>query len=111
MQNQIMNLYLYEDIFYRFRAFFNVKTEDSHICQDLMLDADSRFLYDICFGLMPRRFDPTDEDRIIFEEEDVVSELYLILDGVVGIGYNLLGPVNPLTGARSQYQIAKKLKR
>lgn len=56
---------------------------------------------------MPRRFDPTDDDRIIFDEEDVVSELYLIVEGTVGIGYNMVGPKNNKGG----YQIAKKLKK
>ena len=86
-----MNLYLFEDIFYRFRRFFNVRAEDSKIGQELELDANSRFLYDLSFGFMPRRFEATIEDRIIYDEEDEVLEMYFILDGSVGIGYNMLG--------------------
>lgn len=29
LQNQIMNLYLFEDLFYRYRRFFNVKADDT----------------------------------------------------------------------------------
>jgi hypothetical protein len=86
-----MNLYLFEDIFYRFRRFFNVKAEDTRLSQEVVLDANSRFLYEITFGFMPRRFEPTDEDRIIFDEEEVVTELYLVTEGTIGIGYNLVG--------------------
>ena len=86
-----MNLYLFEDIFYRFRRFLNVKAEDTRLSQEVVLDANSRFLYEITFGFMPRRFEPTDEDRIIFDEEEVVTELYLVTEGTIGIGYNLVG--------------------
>ncbi len=86
-----MNLYLFEDIFYRFRRFFNVKADDTRLSQEVVLDANSRFLYEITFGFMPRRFEPTDEDRIIFDEEEVVTELYLVTEGTIGIGYNLVG--------------------
>lgn len=89
-----MNLYLFEDIFHRYRKFFNVRAEDSRLNPELEMDANSRFLYDISFGLMPRRFEPTDEDRVIYDEEDVVTEMYLVLDGSIGIGYNMLGAVN-----------------
>jgi hypothetical protein len=40
---------------------------------------------------MPRKFEPTDEDRIIYDEEDEVTEMYFILEGNVGVGYNMLG--------------------
>jgi hypothetical protein len=40
---------------------------------------------------MPRKFENTDEDRIIYDEEDEVKEMYLILEGTVGVGYNMLG--------------------
>ena len=40
---------------------------------------------------MPRRFEATAEDRIIYDEEDEVLEMYFILDGSVGVGYNMLG--------------------
>lgn len=40
---------------------------------------------------MPRKFETTDEDRIIYDEEDEVSEMYFILEGTVGVGYNMMG--------------------
>lgn len=58
---------------------------------EIELDANSRFLYDITYGLMPRRFEASDEDRVIYDEEDVVTEMYLIIDGSIGVGYNMLG--------------------
>jgi len=91
LQNQIMNMYLFEDIFFRYRRFFNIYADDSKIGQDLYLDANSRFLYDFAFGFMPRQFEATDEDSIIYDEEDEVSEMYFILEGNVGVGYNLMG--------------------
>ena len=96
-----MNLYLFEDIFFRFRKFLNVRSEDSRLDLQIELDANSRFLYDLSFGFMPRHFEPSDEDRIIFDEEDVVTEMYFILDGKIGIGYNMLGGLNSI-GARNQ---------
>jgi len=39
---------------------------------------------------MPRKFDPTEEDRVIYDEEDVVTEMYFITDGVVCIGFSLI---------------------
>jgi hypothetical protein len=90
-----MTQYLYEDIFKKFRAFFN-PTENK----------ESRFLYDVSFGFMPWRFEPTDDDRIIYDEEDEVPEMYFILEGIVGIGYSLIA--NGIS--RKQYKIAQKLK-
>ena len=88
----IMNLYLFEDIYYRYRKFFNVRAEDSRLDLDFELDANSRFLYDFSFGFMPRHFDPSsEEDRIIYDEEDTVTEMYFILDGTIGVGYNMFG--------------------
>ena len=40
---------------------------------------------------MPRKFETTDEDRIIYDEEDEVSEMYFILEGTIGVGYNMMG--------------------
>ena len=39
---------------------------------------------------MPRRFDPTEEDMFIYDEDDDVSEMYFIMEGEVGIGYSLI---------------------
>jgi hypothetical protein len=73
-----MTKYLFEDIFRKFYRFFNYSE-----------NKESRFLYDVAFGFMPRRFEPTDEDKIIYDEEDDVSEMYFILEGTIGVGYNL----------------------
>lgn len=70
--------YLFDDIFYKFRFFFNTQKYK-----------DSKFLYDISFGLKPRKFDSNDDDKLIYDEEDEVSEMYFIMEGTVGIGYYL----------------------
>jgi hypothetical protein len=90
-----MTNYLFEDIFYKFRVFFNTQE-----------NRESRFLYDIAFGFMPRRFEPTEDDKIIYDEEDEVPELYFVIDGVVGIAYSLIS--NGLT--KKQFKVGKKLK-
>jgi hypothetical protein len=51
---------------------------------------DARFLYECGLGLMPRRFRPTSDDKIIYDEEDDVPELYLITEGIVSIGFRLI---------------------
>lgn len=38
---------------------------------------------------MPRRFEPTKEDQIIYDEEDDVPEMYFIMTGIVSIGFCL----------------------
>lgn len=86
-----MNMYLFEDVYFRFRSFFSLISEDCRINQEIHLDANSRFLYDFAFGFMPRKFETTDEDRIIYDEEDEVSEMYFILEGTIGVGYNMMG--------------------
>ena len=90
-----MTNYLFEDIFYKFRMFFHTNE-----------NRDSRFLYDVSFGFMPRRFETTDDDKIIYDEEEEVPEMYFIVDGMVGVGYNLLS--NGVS--KRQYKIAKKMK-
>jgi hypothetical protein len=73
-----MTNYLFQDIFTKFRSFFNT-----------VQNKDNKFLYDIAFGFMPRNFDPAEEDggEVIFDVEDEVSELYFIMGGKVGVGY------------------------
>lgn len=45
IKKSVMVHYLFDDVFYKFRSFFNtIKNEDS------------KFLYDISFGLKPRIF-------------------------------------------------------
>ena len=39
---------------------------------------------------MPAKFGITNDDRLILDEEDEVSDMYFIQKGVVGIGYYLM---------------------
>ena len=89
-----MTVYLFSDIFKQFKRFFNVDTaKDTHT-----------FLYDCAFGFMPRKFEPTEEDQIIFDEEEEVLEMYFITEGIIGIGFNLIA-----NGVCDKpYMIAKK---
>lgn len=78
IKKSLMVHYLFDDVFYKFRSFFNtIKNENS------------KFLYDISFGLKPRIFKPgdsttsirnegNDQDIVIYDEEDEVPEMYLI---------------------------------
>jgi hypothetical protein len=75
IKRAIMISYLFHDIFFKFRQFF--KTFENR---------DSKFLYDIAFGFMPRKFE---EGEIIYDEDDEVPEMYFIIDGEVGVGYRL----------------------
>lgn len=47
------------------------------------------FLYDVAFGFMPRKFEPTDEDHVIYDEEEEVTEMYFVTDGMVAISYSI----------------------
>lgn len=79
LKNQIMTVYLFSDVFKQFKRFFSVDSVK-----------ESRFLYDIAFGFMPRKFEPTEEDKVIYDEEEEVPEMYFITEGVVGIGFSLV---------------------
>lgn len=57
-------------------------------------------------GFMPRFFSDTGDDRIIYEEEQEVAEMYFIVKGFIGIGYNFYG--GKLT--EKSYVIAMKQK-
>ena len=87
-----MTVYLFQDIFKKFDRFFTPSMETG-------------FLYDISFGFMPRFFQANDEDRIIYDEEDEVLEMYFITEGVIGIGFYLVA--NGMTN--DQHYITKKL--
>lgn len=71
--------YLFDDIIFKYRFFFNIEK-----------NKDSEFLYDVCFGLYPQKFDKTENDNLILDEENEVTDMYFIQDGVVGIGYYLM---------------------
>jgi hypothetical protein len=39
---------------------------------------------------MPRLFEPEGDDKIIYDEEQEVPEMYFMIEGVVGVGYSLI---------------------
>jgi hypothetical protein len=53
-------------------------------------EPNPNFLYDLGFGLRPRKYDKNDEEKLILDEEDEVREMYFIESGIVGIGFYLL---------------------
>ena len=61
--------FLFDDIFYNFRGFFDLEK----------FSLDSKFLYDVAFGLMPRYFSDKDEENIILDEEEEVLEMYFVM--------------------------------
>jgi hypothetical protein len=72
--------YLFDDVFYNFSSFFNPD-----------LYRESKFLYDVAFGLSPRFFSSeTEGENIIFDEEEEVFEMYFVMKGQVGLGFHLL---------------------
>jgi len=90
----IMVHYLFDDVFYQFRLFF-----------DTQKNWDSKFLYDIAFGFKPRNFIASRDTRLIYDEEEVVSEMYFIMKGEVGIGFYRLSQGL----SKSQYQVGVKM--
>ena len=80
IKNQILTVYLFQDIFKDFKNFFMVDTVK-----------ENRFLYDISFGFMPRKFGLSEPaERLIYDEEDQVPEMYFVTEGVIGIGFSLI---------------------
>ena len=97
MKRKIITNYLFSDLFTRFKVFF--RTEEIH---------ESKFLYDIAFGFMPRSFDPVNNyDKLLFDEEDEVSEMYFGIEGKVGVGFTL----NGRRLDSKQYKIGKYFKK
>lgn len=92
-----MTVYLFSDLFKQFKRFFFVAENKNQ----------SQFLYDCAFGFMPREFNPNnDEDKLIYDEEEEVKEMYFILEGIIGIGFN-----SAQEGFLGEgYRICKKLK-
>ena len=75
-----MIVYLFSDIYREYTRFFNVNQPN-----------ETNFLYDIAFGFMPRKFEPTEEDRIIYDEEEEVAEMYFIKEGTIEIAFSFIG--------------------
>lgn len=53
---------------------------------------------------MPRKFEPTDEDKVIYDEEEEVIEMYLILEGAIEIAFSLIS-----NGMREKFTFGKKI--
>ena len=70
--------YLFDDVFYNFRFFFNPQKYK-----------DTKFLYDVAFGLKPRQFMEQEDGFVIYDEEEEVIEMYFVVSGTIGIGYHL----------------------
>lgn len=70
LKRSIMVQYMFDDVFYKFKNFFLIAKHN-----------DYKFLYDISFGFKPRQFSPNNEFSIIYDEEEDVSEMYLITSG------------------------------
>lgn len=88
-----MIVYLFSDIYRTFRRFFASSIHES------------KFLYDIAFGFMPRKFDCNNKDDcIIYDEEEDVTEMYFILHGIIGIGFSL----NSSGITKKNFYISKK---
>ena len=94
IKTQIMTVYLFQDVFLKFRRFFKVDTPD-----------EMNFLYDIAFGFLPRHFLPSDDDKIIYDEEQDVTEMYFIEEGIIGIAFSLIANGFACT----QFSIGKRL--
>ena len=92
IKRKIVTDYLFGDIFYKFKVFFRTSQFP-----------DSKYLYDMAFGFLPRRFE---EGDVIYREQEEVPEMYLILDGTVGVGYVFfdmqLGDQNNYSGDKNK---------
>ena len=74
--------YLFHDLIYKFARFFDSTYFPGSTTPN------KKLLYLITQGLLPRRFLPTEEDKIIYEEYQEVDEMYFIIDGFIGIGFS-----------------------
>ena len=75
---QIVCNYLFKDLFGNFTFFLQPE-----------IKADQKFLFALSRGLMPRRFDANDQnDKIIYEENQEVAELYFVMKGFIGYAVN-----------------------
>ena len=82
IQQGLIANYLYNDIFRHFPRFFgeiNLQ-EESH----------TTLLSELAYGFQPRVFFANEEDRMIYDENQEVAELYFIQEGFIGIGFSQL---------------------
>lgn len=73
---------MFHDLIFKFARFF-----DSTFFPG-STTPNKRLLYVITQGLLPRRFLPNEEDKIIYEEYQEVDEMYFIIEGFIGIGFS-----------------------
>ena len=77
---QIVCNYLFKELFDNFTFFLQPE-----------ISADQKFLFALSRGLMPRRFDSDDQnDKIIYEENQEVAEMYFVMKGFIGYAVNQL---------------------
>lgn len=70
--------YLFRDIFDGYKGFFTPEITN-----------DKFFLYHFAKGLMPRKFEASDGlDRIIYDENQEVAEMYFVNKGIIGYAIN-----------------------
>jgi len=82
IKTKIIYQYLFKDIFDTHQRFFKPKTRPT-------MRNDENFLSDIAKGMMPRRFQADHiNDRIIYEEDQEVAEMYFVQSGFIGIAVN-----------------------
>jgi hypothetical protein len=72
--------FIFADIFLQYKRFFRME-----------FLKEKEFLYDVAMGFMPRRFDHSNPvDKIIYEEDQEVVEMYFVLNGQIGYAINAL---------------------
>lgn len=74
--------YLFHDVIKKFARFFDATFFPGSNTPNRKL------LFLLTQGIVPRRFLPTEEDRVIYEEFQEVHEMYFITDGFIGIGFS-----------------------
>lgn len=75
---QMVTNYLFKDLFDTFVYFFATG-----------LKKDTKFLYALSQGLIPRKFDCTcQSDKVLYDEGQEVAEMYFITVGLTGFAVN-----------------------
>lgn len=88
---------MYDDVFLNFQSFFGSGMYD-----------DSRLLQDLAKGLKPRRFSKNDDSRFILEEGSEVQEIYLLMNGLVSVGFTTYETTRAKPGYMQTYLINKQ---
>jgi hypothetical protein len=93
---EMVSDFIFADIFLQYQRFFKPE-----------LLKEKEFLYDVAMGFLPRRFDHTNvQDKIIYEEDQEVCEMYFVLTGHIGYAINAL----QMKSAGSFYKIGRRQK-